>query len=64
MLGEACTIIGEAGGNIVGLRMHHRQSDFFDVDFDIDVKDARHLTLIIAALRANPSVDTVDRAMG
>ena len=57
-------IIGEAGGNIVNLRMHHRQQDFFDVDFDIDVKDARHLTLIIAALRANPSVDTVDRAMG
>ncbi|HEX2843617.1 MAG TPA: ACT domain-containing protein, partial [Candidatus Limnocylindria bacterium] len=64
VLGEVCSIIGEAGGNIVNLRMHHRQQDFFDVDFDIDVKDARHLTLLIAALRANPSVDTVDRAMG
>ena len=63
VLGEVCSIIGEAGGNIVNLNMHHRQSDFFDVDFDIDVKDARHLTLIIAALRANPSVETVDRAM-
>src|SRR5690606_24188093 len=48
VLGEVCSIIGQAGGNIVGLRMHHRQSDFFAVDFDIDVKDARHLTLIIA----------------
>ncbi len=64
VLGEACTIIGEAGGNIVNLMMHHRQQDFFDVDFDIDVKDARHLTTIIAALRANPSVETVDRATG
>jgi GTP pyrophosphokinase/guanosine-3',5'-bis(diphosphate) 3'-pyrophosphohydrolase len=64
VLGEACTIIGEAGGNIANLMMHHRQQDFFDVDFDIDVKDARHLTTIIAALRANPSVDTVDRALG
>ena len=64
VLGEACMVIGEAGGNIVNLRMHHRQSDFFDVDFDIDVKDARHLTLIMAALRANPSIETVDRAMG
>lgn len=63
VLGESCGVIGEAGGNIVNLRMHHRQQDFFDVDFDIDVKDARHLTLIIAALRANPSVETVDRAM-
>ncbi|HKR88437.1 MAG TPA: bifunctional (p)ppGpp synthetase/guanosine-3',5'-bis(diphosphate) 3'-pyrophosphohydrolase [Phenylobacterium sp.] len=62
VLGQACTIIGESGGNIVGLRMHHRQKDFFDVDFDIEVTDARHLTHIAAALRANPSIETVDRA--
>jgi GTP pyrophosphokinase/guanosine-3',5'-bis(diphosphate) 3'-pyrophosphohydrolase len=61
VLGQACTVIGEAGGNIVGLRMHHRQADFFDVDFDLEVSDARHLTHIAAALRANPSVETVDR---
>jgi guanosine-3',5'-bis(diphosphate) 3'-pyrophosphohydrolase len=64
VLGQACTIIGQAGGNIMNLRMHHRQQDFFDVDFDIDVKDARHLTHIAAALRANPSVETVDRTKG
>jgi len=61
VLGQVCTIIGEAGGNIMNLRMHHRQQDFFDVDIDIDVKDARHLTHIAAALRANPSVETVER---
>jgi len=62
VLGQACTIIGEAGGNIMNLHMHHRQKDFFDVDIDIDVKDARQLNHIAAALRANPSVETVDRA--
>ena len=56
-----CGIIGEAGGNIVQLRMHHRQNDFFDVDIDVDVNDARHLTHIAAALRAPPSVETVER---
>jgi GTP pyrophosphokinase/guanosine-3',5'-bis(diphosphate) 3'-pyrophosphohydrolase len=61
VLGQVCTIIGEAGGNIVQLRMHHRQADFFDVDIDVDVTDAKHLTHIAAALRANPSVETVDR---
>jgi guanosine-3',5'-bis(diphosphate) 3'-pyrophosphohydrolase len=61
VLGQVCTIIGEAGGNIVQLRMHHRQADFFDVDIDVDVNDARHLTHIAAALRANVSVETVDR---
>jgi len=64
VLGQACSIIGDAGGNIVNLRMHHRQADFFDVDFDIEVVDARHLTHIAAALRACPSVETVDRARG
>ena len=62
VLGQACTLIGEAGGNIVNMRMHHRQSDFFDVDFDIDVTGAKHLTNIAAALRACPSVETVERA--
>jgi hypothetical protein len=35
--------------------MHHRQSDFFDVDVDVEVADAKHLTGIAAALRACPS---------
>jgi GTP pyrophosphokinase/guanosine-3',5'-bis(diphosphate) 3'-pyrophosphohydrolase len=64
VLGQACTLIGEAGGNIVNMKMHHRQSDFFDVDFDIDVVDVRHLTHIAAALRACPAVEEVDRVRG
>jgi len=64
VLGQACTIIGEAGANILNLRMHHRQSDFFDVDFDVEVRDAKHLADISAALRACPPVETVDRAQG
>jgi guanosine-3',5'-bis(diphosphate) 3'-pyrophosphohydrolase len=64
VLGQVCTIIGEAGGNIVNLRMHHRQSDFFDTDIDVEVRDAKHLTNISAALRACPTVETVDRTRG
>jgi GTP pyrophosphokinase/guanosine-3',5'-bis(diphosphate) 3'-pyrophosphohydrolase len=64
VLGQVCTIIGEAGGNIIGLRMNLRSSGFFDVDIDIDVRDARHLTNIAAALRACPSVETVERPRG
>jgi len=64
VMGQTCTIIGEAGGNIIGVNMRHRHSDFFDVDFDIEVKDARHLTHIAAALRACPSVETIERARG
>ena len=64
VLGQVATVIGEAGGNILNLVMSHRQQDFFDVDIDVEVKDAKHATSIMAALRANPSVDTVERFKG
>jgi guanosine-3',5'-bis(diphosphate) 3'-pyrophosphohydrolase len=44
--------------------MHHRHADFFDVDFELEVRDVRHLTNIAAALRACPAVETVERAKG
>ena len=64
VLGQACTLIGEAGGDIANLRLHHRSSDFLDIDFDLDVRDARHLTHIAAALRACPAVEVVERVKG
>ncbi|MGV9007654.1 MAG: RelA/SpoT family protein [Brevundimonas sp.] len=64
VLGEVATLIGEVGGNILNLVMSHRQQDFFDVEIDVEVEDAKHATTIMAALRANPSVDTVERARG
>jgi GTP pyrophosphokinase/guanosine-3',5'-bis(diphosphate) 3'-pyrophosphohydrolase len=64
VLGQVATVIGEAGGNILNLNITHRQQDFFDMEIDVEVADARHATQIIAALRANPSVDTVERARG
>src|SRR5690606_9867559 len=54
VLGQVATVIGEAGGNILTHSMAHRQQDFFDVESDVAVADARHATMIIAALRANP----------
>ena len=64
VLGQASTIIGEMGGNILNLDMRKTHQDFFEVEFDIEVKDARHLTTIAAALRACPSVEDVDRTRG
>ena len=63
-LQEVYARLHKAGGNIIGVNMRHRHSDYFDVDFDVEVKDARHLTHIAAGLRACPSVETVDRAQG
>jgi GTP pyrophosphokinase/guanosine-3',5'-bis(diphosphate) 3'-pyrophosphohydrolase len=64
VLGQVCLIVAEAGGNIAGLLMARGEGEFFDVDIDIEVRDARHLTNIAAALRAHPLVETVERPRG
>jgi GTP pyrophosphokinase len=38
--------------------------DFFEMMIDVEVKDVKHLTNIIDALRATPAINTVERARG
>ncbi|WP_158045100.1 RelA/SpoT family protein [Skermanella pratensis] len=63
-LGTLSTVIGKNGGNITNLKITSRNTDFFEMLIDIDVKDVKHLTNIIAALRATPVINSVDRARG
>jgi GTP pyrophosphokinase len=63
-LGSLSTIIGKNLGNISNLKITHRSQDFFEMLIDVQVVDAKHLTNIIAALRAMPEVTTVERARG
>ncbi|PWC53158.1 bifunctional (p)ppGpp synthetase/guanosine-3',5'-bis(diphosphate) 3'-pyrophosphohydrolase [Azospirillum sp. TSO22-1] len=63
-LGSLSTVIGKNGGNITNLKITNRNTDFFELIIDIDVKDAKHLTNIMAALRATPVINAVDRARG
>ena len=63
-LGSLTTVIGKNLGNISNLKITNRSIDFFEVLVDVEVKDVRHLTNIIAALRAPPSISSVDRARG
>jgi GTP pyrophosphokinase len=60
-LGTIATVIGKNGGNINNLKFTNRSTDFFEMEIDIDVQDAKHLTDIMAALRATPSVNAVER---
>ncbi|MGE0715985.1 MAG: bifunctional (p)ppGpp synthetase/guanosine-3',5'-bis(diphosphate) 3'-pyrophosphohydrolase [Alphaproteobacteria bacterium] len=61
-LGNLTTIIGKNQGNISNLKITSRSTDFFEMLIDIEVQDVKHLTNIIAALRAAPSVNSVERA--
>lgn len=63
-LGTLSTVIGKNGGNITNLKITNRTPDFFEMLIDIDVKDVKHLTNIMAALRATPVINSVERARG
>jgi GTP diphosphokinase / guanosine-3',5'-bis(diphosphate) 3'-diphosphatase len=63
-LGALTTTVGRNEGNITNLKITNRATDFFEMSMDVEVKDLRHLTNIIAALRATPSVNSVERARG
>jgi len=64
VLAELCGIIAENEGDIINLRLATRTVDFFDMVFDIEVADARHLTNILAALRTSKAVKDVERVKG
>ncbi|MBT4880321.1 MAG: bifunctional (p)ppGpp synthetase/guanosine-3',5'-bis(diphosphate) 3'-pyrophosphohydrolase [Alphaproteobacteria bacterium] len=60
-LGKLATVIGKNGSNILNLKIVQRNTEFFDLFLDIEVKDLAHLTNIIAALRAIELVNSVER---
>jgi GTP pyrophosphokinase/guanosine-3',5'-bis(diphosphate) 3'-pyrophosphohydrolase len=46
------------------LRLEKSTVDFFDMIFDIEVADAKHLTNILAAMRTSKGVKEVERVRG
>ena len=63
-LGELSTVIARNDGNISNLKITDRSPQFFNMLIDIEVRDVKNLTNVIAALRANPSINSVERARG
>jgi len=61
-LATLSTVIMRNSGNISNLRVINRTVEFWDLLIDVQVTDVRHLTNIIAALRATPVINQVDRA--
>jgi len=61
-LGSVTTVIAKNMGNITNLKITNRTVEFFELIIDIEVRDVKHLTNIIAALRATPAISSVERA--
>jgi (p)ppGpp synthase/HD superfamily hydrolase len=63
-LAQIAQVISEHGGNIDNVRMARRSPDFTEMTIDIEVYDLKHLTAIIAQLRAKPIVASAERING
>ena len=61
-LAEIADAVGRSKGNIMDLKSLTRASDFFDMSFDVEVSGARHLSHIVAAMRACNCVVSAHRA--
>ena len=60
-LAEIAKTVGENRGNIANVKTYKRATDFFEMEFDIEVYDTRHLANILAAVRMCSSVVSAER---
>jgi (p)ppGpp synthase/HD superfamily hydrolase len=63
-LAQVATVIAEHDGNIDNISMHRRSPDFTELTIDLEVYDLKHLSAIIAQLRAKAVVARVERVNG
>jgi guanosine-3',5'-bis(diphosphate) 3'-pyrophosphohydrolase len=63
-LAQVATVIAEHDGNIDNISMSRRSPDFTELIIDLEVYDLKHLSAIIAQLRAKAVVATVERVNG
>jgi len=63
-LGKVTTVIAKNNGNISNILFSVRKPDFFEIIIDIEVRDANHLQNIIAALRMEKEVSSLERLKG
>ena len=61
-LGELSNLIARNNGNIANLNIVYRTISYFELLVDVEVKDLKHLTDIIAALKASKVVSYVSRS--
>ncbi len=63
-LAQIAQVIAEHDGNIDNIRMSRQSPDFTSLTIDLEVYDLKHLTAIIAQLRAKPMVAKAERVNG
>ena len=64
VLADITTVVAKHDGNISNLKIVARDPEFFTMVVDIEVRDVKHLTGIITALRTLSPVSTASRIRG
>ena len=62
MLASLTNAISKHEGSVTNLKIVNRQQDFFEILVDVEVRDLRHLSTVIAGLRAASGITQVERA--
>ena len=63
-LASVTNAISKQDGAVANLKIINRQADFFEILVDVEVRDLRHLSNVIAGLRAAGGIHQVERAKG
>jgi len=61
-LATLANAVAKQDGAIANLKVVHRQQDFFEALVDVEVRDVRHLSQVIAGLRGAAGIAQVERA--
>jgi GTP pyrophosphokinase len=61
-LGDLSNMIARTDGNIANLNITNRTLTYFEIIIDVEVRDLKHLTDIIASLKASKVISYVARA--
>jgi GTP diphosphokinase / guanosine-3',5'-bis(diphosphate) 3'-diphosphatase len=62
MLATLTNAVSKHDGSVVNLKITNRQADFMEILIDVEVRDLRHLSTVIAGLRGAAGVTQVERA--
>ena len=63
-LSSITSLIADYGGNIVNLQLQRNESNFCDVQMDMEVRDLKHLNQILSALQGLSVIAQLRRISG
>lgn len=61
-LASVLALVAQDDANISNVKFNERSADVFRIELDLEVRDAKHLSDVITALRASKFVSSIDRA--